>query len=135
MAREDLIAAERPLGSYQTCRACWLKAYRNLTELIGNLSLSPIEQQVVMLAAAYENNCGSCLAVYSIVAARAGVPKPILTALLCGSTLPESKLEALRSFMVEVIRSRGLVSDKGIEDFLAAGYARQNVLEVVLRWR
>ena len=33
--------------------------------------------------------------------------------------------------MVEVVRSRGRVSNQRIEVFLAAGYTRENVLEVV----
>jgi len=55
----------------------------------------------------------------------------VLKALRSGNTLPNTKLEALRSFVVDVVRSRGRVSDHRIEEFLKAGYSRQNVLEVV----
>lgn len=57
--------------------------------------------------------------------------KPVLTALRGGGVLPDPKLEALRSFVVEVVRSRKRVSDKRIEEFLAAGYTSHKVLEVV----
>ena len=59
------------------------------------------------------------------------MPEDILKALRGGVNLPDPKLEALRSFAVDVVRSRGRVSDKRIEEFLSAGYRRQNVLEVV----
>ena len=59
------------------------------------------------------------------------MPATVLTALRSGGNLPDPKLEALRSFVVDVVRSRGRVSDKRIEEFLSAGYSRQNVLEVV----
>jgi hypothetical protein len=55
----------------------------------------------------------------------------ILRALRSGANLPDQKLEALRSLVVDVVRSRGRVSDKRIGEFLAAGYSEQNVLEVV----
>jgi alkylhydroperoxidase family enzyme len=45
--------------------------------------------------------------------------------------LPDKKLEALRSFVMKVVRSRGRVSDERIEEFLAAGYSAQSVPEVV----
>ena len=136
-AREDLRAAERIFGFIPNLLAVLaeapiaLKAYMNLTELLGNASLSPVEQQAMMLAASYENSCGYCMAAHSTAASMAGIPKPVLTALRSGSALADSKLEALRSFVVEVVRSRGRVSDRRIEEFLAAGYTRQNVLEVV----
>src|SRR5258707_967133 len=136
-AREDLKTAERIFGFVPNLLAVLaeapiaLKAYMNLTELLGNAGLNPVEQQVMMLAASYENSCGYCMAAHGTVAGMAGMPNSVLTALRGGSTLPESKLEALRSFVVEVVRSHGRVSDKRIEEFLAAGYTRQNVLEVV----
>jgi uncharacterized peroxidase-related enzyme len=136
-ARGDLKAAEETFGFVPNLLGVLaeapiaLKAYMNLTELLGNAGLSPVEQQVMMLAASYENSCGYCMAAHSTSAEMAGVPKAVLAALRCGSALPESKLEALRSFVVDVVRSRGRVPDKRIEEFLAAGYTRQSVLEVV----
>jgi alkylhydroperoxidase family enzyme len=59
------------------------------------------------------------------------MPEPVLMAVRSGSNLPDPKLEAWRSFVVGVVRSRGRLSDKRIEELLSAGYSRQNVLEVV----
>ena len=46
--------------------------------------------------------------------------------------LPTAKLEALRSFTLEVVRTRGNASKAVIADFLKSSYTHQNILEVVL---
>jgi AhpD family alkylhydroperoxidase len=93
--------------------------------------MSPVEQQLMMLAISHENGCEYCMAAHSTVADMVGMSKAVLTALRSGNILPSTKLDALRSFVVDVVRSRGRVSDHRIEEFLKAGYSRQNVLEVV----
>jgi alkylhydroperoxidase family enzyme len=59
------------------------------------------------------------------------MPAEILDGLRTSKRLTDAKLEALRSFTSEMVNSRGRVSDSRIEQFLDAGYTRQNVLEVV----
>jgi AhpD family alkylhydroperoxidase len=108
-----------------------LRAYIDLTELLGKSSLSPVQQQIMMLAASYENNCGYCMAAHSTLAGRIGIPANVLAALRNGSPIHDSKLEALRSFVAEIVQSRGRISDRRIDEFLTAGYTRANVLEAV----
>jgi alkylhydroperoxidase family enzyme len=133
----DLKSAQRAFGFVPTLLGVMaaapiaLRAYIDLTDLLGKASLNAVEQQVMMLAASHENACGYCMAAHSTVAGMIAMPEPVLTALRSGGNLPDPKLEALRSFVVDVVRSRGRVSDKRIEEFLSAGYSRQNVLEVV----
>jgi AhpD family alkylhydroperoxidase len=136
-AGEHLQAAERALGFVPNLLGVLaeapiaLRAYIDLTALLGKSSLSPVQQQIMMLAASYENGCGYCMAAHSTVAGLIGMPATVLAALRDGSTIPDSKLEALRFFVVEVVRSRGRVSDRRIDEFLRAGYTRENVLEAV----
>jgi uncharacterized peroxidase-related enzyme len=136
-AREALTTAQRAFGFIPNLLGVMaeapiaLKAYMDLTALLGKASLTAVEQQVMMLAASYENACGYCMAAHSTIAGTIAMPEAVLTALRSGSNLPDPKLEALRSFVVDVVRSRGRVSDQRIEEFLHAGYRRQNVLEVV----
>lgn len=84
-----------------------LEAYIILTKLLEDASLSPVEQQVVMLAGSHESGCGYCMTAHSTVAVAAGMPALVLAALRGGIVLPDKKLEALRSFVIEVVRSRG----------------------------
>lgn len=136
-SREDLRAAERVFGFLSNLLGVLaeapiaLRAYMDLTDLLETASLSPVEQQVMMLAGSHENGCEYCLAAHSTVADVVGMPKSVLKALRSGMTLPDVKLEALRCFVIDVVRFRGRVSDRRIEEFLDAGYSRQNVLEVV----
>jgi len=136
-ARGDLRAAEKALGFLPNLLGVLaeapiaLKAYMELTGLLERASLSPVEQQLMMLSASHENGCEYCMAAHGSVARTVGMPQPVLTALRSGSAIPDSKLEALSAFVTDVVRSRGRVSDARIEEFLRAGYTRQNVLEVV----
>ena len=56
----------------------------------------------------------------------------VIAALREGKPLPDAKLEALHRFATIVVRERGFASDADVDAFLAAGYTRQNVLEVIL---
>jgi alkylhydroperoxidase family enzyme len=56
----------------------------------------------------------------------------IIDALRDETPLADPQLEALRSFMRNVPRDRGLLDDATVSAFLEAGYTRKNMLEVVL---
>ena len=53
-------------------------------------------------------------------------------AVVSAGALPNPKLEALAEFTRAVIRTKGAVSAEELQAFLAAGYAEQQVLEVIL---
>lgn len=108
-----------------------LRAYMELTDLLGKSSFTPIEQQVMMIAGSVTNGCGYCIAAHSTVGTMVKMPPGVLNALRQGGVVPDAKLEALRSFTSELVNQRGRVSDQRIQEFLDAGYTRQNVLEVV----
>src|SRR5579862_949579 len=56
----------------------------------------------------------------------------VIAALGAGSAVPDARLEALHRFTTIVVRERGFVSEAEVEAFLAAGFTRRNVLEVIL---
>lgn len=108
-----------------------LDAYRRLAEAFERTSLSPVEQQVVLLAISFENRCTYCMGAHSMIAKMVGVPGGVIAALRSGEAIPDDKLEALRKFAVAVVRERGEVADE-VPAFLAAGYSQANVLDVLL---
>ena len=136
-SKQDLLAAQKAIGFIPNLLGVLaeapiaLKAYLSLTELLGSSSLTAVEQQVMMLAASYSNECGYCIAAHSTVAAMVKMPAEVLNGLRTGKGLADTRLEALRSFTSVMVNSRGRVSDSRIEQLLDAGYTRQNVLEVV----
>jgi alkylhydroperoxidase family enzyme len=104
-----------------------LSAYIDLADFLGKANLNAVEQQVMMLAASYANACGYYMAAHSTAARIIAMPPAVLTALRPRqSSQPQIRGSAL--FVVDVIRSRGRVSDKRIEECLSSG---DSVLEVV----
>lgn len=110
-----------------------LQAYLDLTRLFGTTSLTPAEQQIVLIAASVENHCAYCVAAHSMIARQmVKVDPAVVDALRQGQPLPDSKLEALAVFTRAVVKQRGMVTGKPLVDFISAGYNRAQVLDVVL---
>lgn len=108
------------------------EAYLVLTDLMAKTSLTPIEQQVVLIAASRSNGCGYCVAAHSTVAAGVRTPHEVLSAVRSGAPIGDAKLDALRNFTVALIERRGHVDAAELEAFLRAGYTQAQVLDVVL---
>lgn len=98
---------------------------------LSETTLSPLEQQVVMMTANYENRCHYCTAGHSMLMKMHKMPEALIEALREGTPLGDSKLEALRHFTRLLIERRGHVGDAALEQFLAAGYTRRQALEVL----
>jgi AhpD family alkylhydroperoxidase len=109
-----------------------LKGSMALWDLFTTTSFSPIEQQVIYLTANYENTCHYCMAAHSSLAKIIGIAAADIEALRTGAPLADSKLQALRHFTQRMVQVRGWVEDSEIEAFLAAGYTKQHILEVIL---
>ena len=110
-----------------------LQAYIELTALFDQTSLNPTERQVVLLAVSAENHCTYCVAAHSMIAKHMVKTDPaIVDAIRNLQPLPDSKLDALASFARDVVKNRGVVCGKTLDNFITAGYSRAQVLEVVL---
>lgn len=109
-----------------------VKAYIALSRIFEETSLSPSERQVVLLTTSYENGCEYCIAAHSVIAAMQKVPDDVVQAIRDGRPIADKKLEALRRFTAAVVTSCGWPSEVETGAFLNAGYAKQQVLEVVL---
>lgn len=108
-----------------------VQAYAAVNKALEESALSPVEQQVVTLTVSAINGCTYCMGAHSTVAQMVRMPKDILTALRDQQPLSDKKLNALRTFVVSLIQHRGWVPEKELEDFVAAGYTRQHVLDVI----
>ena len=109
-----------------------LAGYSALWDLFSKSTLTPHEQQVVYLTSNFENDCHYCMAGHTTLAKMIKMDEAVIAALRNGAALPDVKLEALHRFTTIVVRERGFASDAEVDAFLAAGYTRRNVLEVVL---
>lgn len=108
------------------------EAYLTLGGLVDETSLSPGEQQVVLLSVSFENGCDYCMAAHTGGAKQAGVSDDVIEALREGREVPDDRLRALSTFTRAVVRERGWVGDEEIERFLGAGFEKEQILEVVL---
>ncbi|NUS06471.1 MAG: carboxymuconolactone decarboxylase family protein [Nonomuraea sp.] len=137
-ARPMLAAAKKRMGFVTTLNGVMaespelLAGYNALAEQFGRSSLSLAAKQVVMITASVENGCEYCVAAHSTVALRARVPAEVVAALRAGEPLADPALEAVRRLTKAMVGRRGWVDDAGIEEFLAAGHTRRQVLDVVL---
>jgi len=109
-----------------------LKAYDDLFGLVASeASLSPSEQQVVYQAINVFHGCEYCTAGHTFLSRKAGVPEDAVQALRNRTPIADPRLEALRRFAEQVALTRGFAGDAAVEAFIAAGFTRAQVLEVV----
>ncbi len=108
-----------------------LNGYLAVSGHFENSSLSPAEQQLVLLSVAVENRCHYCVAVHSAGALRAGASRQAVDAFRDGDRIRDERLQALRTFTQAVVRQRGWLDDGVVEAFLEAGFENRQVLEVL----
>jgi len=102
-------------------------------EAFSKSSLSPTEQQLVMLAVSEANDCGYCVAAHSTIAKRMVKVDPALVdATRRRQPLADKRLDALVIFTRQVVEQRGIVADADVAAFLDAGYTKAQVVEVLL---
>lgn len=94
-------------------------------------SLSKIERQLVKVAVSTENGCTYCVAAHSTLAGMLKARPEVVAAVRTGATVPDAKIDALITFTRAVVREKGFVPEKSLAEFLAAGYTKAQVLEVV----
>ncbi len=109
-----------------------LDAYRTVSDIFDRTSFTPVERQVVLLAASYENGCNYCMAAHSTIAAMHKAPDQVIAALRDGNPIDDPKLEALRRLAAAVTTTRGRPDPSAVEAFFAAGYGKQQFFEVIL---
>lgn len=109
-----------------------LEAYDTLYALVSKSSFSPAEQQVAYLAINVINSCEYCTSGHSALAKMAGVAPDVISALRESTPIEDARLQALRSFAEAVVRERGFVGEAAVDTFLAAGFTRAQVLELVM---
>ena len=109
-----------------------LKAYIELHSLFMDTSFTNEERTVVWQTINVEHECTFCVPAHTAMAKRMKIDEKVSDALRNETPLPTEKLEALRTFTLEVVRTRGNASETAISNFLISGYTHQNILEVVL---
>jgi AhpD family alkylhydroperoxidase len=108
-----------------------LEGYQTLSDIFGRSSLSPQEQQVVLLAVSVANQCEFCVAAHTTLAQGAGLDENIIQALREGGSIGDPRLAALAKVTQAIVGNQGWAG-KEVDEFLAAGFEQQQVMEVIL---
>ena len=110
-----------------------LEGYLGLEKTFDKGSLSAVERQVVLLAASVVNSCSYCMAAHStLLKAFMHVPADVVSAVRSNQPVSDPKLEALVALTKEIVSERGHVRPQVMDNFLAAGYRKDQVLEVLV---
>ncbi len=108
-----------------------VRAYMMLDEINSENSLTDEERHVAFLAISREYNCQYCVAAHTAFAQMGQVDGGFITGLRESKPLANKKLNALQTFVGQLVESDGYVNEKDFNTFLAAGYTRQTALEVI----
>ena len=108
------------------------RAYNTLHELFQQTSFDAEEQTVVWQTINVENRCHYCVPAHTGIAKAMKVDDAITDALRDETPLPTPELEALRSFVLKVVRQHGFVDEADTQAFFDAGYEPRHVLEIIL---
>ena len=100
--------------------------------MFESASLTPLEQEVVIMTVARANGCELCVAMHTARLVERGAPVDVLENLRIGTSLKDERLEALASFTRSLIQRTGEAGEEERQRFHAAGYSRSQALEVVL---
>jgi alkylhydroperoxidase family enzyme len=109
-----------------------LKGYQVLHDLFQKTSFNAEELTVVWQSINVEHACHYCVPAHSAIAASMKVDQDIVDALVNQTPLANPKLETLRETTLAMTRERGVISDEQIEKFFAAGYGKQQLLEIIV---
>ena len=109
-----------------------LEGYMTLAGIFDKTDLSETERQIILMTNNRLNSCTYCMAAHTTISQMAKVPSDVINALRDNTPIADPKLEALRTFAAIVNEKRGWPEEGEIEAFLAAGYSKRAVLDVIL---
>jgi uncharacterized peroxidase-related enzyme len=110
-----------------------LNGYMGLDAAWSKSSLTPKEQQVILLVTSTENNCRYCTAAHSTILKNfMKVDAETVQAIRSKNQLQDAKLNALVQFTREVVAERGYASENTKANLLKAGYNEVIMMEVLV---
>jgi uncharacterized peroxidase-related enzyme len=110
-----------------------LQGYLALDGAYEKGSFTPRERQIILLAASVENTCNYCAAAHSTIAkGPLHTPADVVAAIRNNTPVPDTKLNALVTLVKELVRERGYAKYETIQNFLAAGYKKEQAMELLL---
>ena len=108
-----------------------IEAFVTLREIVQAGTLDAKERETLGLTNAIENGCEWCVAFHSFVALKLGVAPAAVEQLRAGKDPADPRLSALARFSRQLIARRGRLDRAELDAFVAAGFSKEQALEVV----
>jgi alkylhydroperoxidase family enzyme len=106
----------------------------SLVGLFGNVhggSFTERQVQAVLLTDAVTNASTWAVAFHTTLALKEGIDPAAVQAIRDGRLPKDSKLAALSALAKTMIEKRGRLNEKDVDQFLAAGFGKDHLLEVI----
>jgi len=103
-----------------------------LTFSNGATSFSKKEKEVIDLAISQVNGCQYCQAAHTALAKMNGFDEKQILELRTGNASWDTKYQALAQISKSMAETRGNVDQKLVENFYAAGYNQENLVDLVM---
>ena len=107
------------------------EVYLTVTKLMGSASLTPKEQQAIILAVSTYNDCHYCKASHAKVGRMAGLTQEEIDTITAGDLPNTPRLRRLITASRRILGKRGWLSDEDIEEFESQGITRGQLYEIV----
>lgn len=108
------------------------EGYQLLHKLFTETDFDAEELTVVWQSINVEHECHYCVPAHTGIAKMMKVSDEISDALRNETPLPTARLEALRTFTVQMVRQRGNITESQMKAFFDAGFGHRAVLDVIL---
>lgn len=95
-------------------------------------SLTPLDRQIVLLAVSSANRCKYCAAAHGMIAHKLGLDRADIENIQLSQSVPNRRQEALRSLAAALVEKRGRLDEADVGRFVDAGYAKEQILEVIV---
>ena len=110
-----------------------LGGYLALDSFFEKTSFSPVERNLIFLAASRANGCQYCVPAHSTILKQfLKVDPAVVASVRAGEPIGNTKLDALVHLTDEIVRTHGHPTPSAIAALISAGYHQDQVLEVLL---
>lgn len=107
-------------------------AYLALGDAMAKSSFTPTERHVVWFTINTYHQCHYCMAAHTGIAKREQIADDVIATAREGGDYADPKLQALKTFVLTMVESRGWPQPADLEAFYTAGYTQRSVLDVIL---
>lgn len=108
-----------------------INALVGVFQQVHSSSLAEAEIQIVLLTDAVANSCAYAVAFHTALALQQGVGVEAVDAIRARQAPVDGRYAALFNLATNLIERRGHVSEEELDAFLAAGFTKEQVLEVI----